>query len=53
MASFNTTDEQLQLNRGCYFSMQTVLPEGFPFTQFNLSQTRSTLSIYLLGNGVT
>jgi len=29
-------DEQLQKNCGCYFSLQAMLPEGFPFHQFNL-----------------
>jgi len=34
VASFITTDEQLQQSRGCYFPMQVMLPEGFPFSQF-------------------
>ena len=34
VASFITTDEQLQSNRGCCFLMQAMLPEGFPFHQF-------------------
>ena len=39
MASFITTDVQLQLNRGCCFLVQAMLSEGFPFHQFifNLS----------------
>jgi len=36
VASFITTDEQLQLNRGCCFLVQAMLPEGFPFHQFNI-----------------
>ena len=36
VASFITTDEQLQLNRGCCFLAQALFPEGFPFHQFNL-----------------
>ena len=35
VASFITTDEQLQLNRGCSLPMQAMFPEGFPFHQFN------------------
>jgi len=35
VASFITTDEQLQQNRGCCFLVQAMLPEGFPFHQFN------------------
>ena len=31
VAPLITTNEQLQLNRGCYLSMQTMPPEGFPF----------------------
>jgi len=27
-------DEQLQYNRGCYFLMQALFPESFPFYQF-------------------
>ena len=34
--SFITTDDQLQLNRGCCSSMQAMLSEGFPFFQFHL-----------------
>jgi len=34
VASFITTDEKLQYNRGGYFYMQAKLPEGFPFHQF-------------------
>jgi len=34
VASFITTDEQLQLNRGCCFLVQAMLPESFPFHQF-------------------
>ena len=34
VASFITTDEQLQWNRGCCFLVQAMLPEGFPFYQF-------------------
>ena len=37
MASFITTDEQLQLNRGCCFLVQAMIPGGFPFHQFNCS----------------
>ena len=37
VASFITTDEQLQSNRGCCFLVQAMLPEGFPFQQFNLA----------------
>jgi len=37
VASFITTDEQLQLNRGWCFLVQAMLPEGFPFHQFNES----------------
>jgi len=33
--SFFTTDEQLQLNRGCCFLVQAMLPEGFSFHRFN------------------
>jgi len=36
VASFITTDEQLQKNRGCCFLVQAMLSEGFPFHQFNL-----------------
>ena len=36
VASFITTDEQLQSNRGCCFLVQAMLPEGFPFHQFNI-----------------
>jgi len=31
------TDEQLQLNRGCYLAMHAMLPDGFLFSQFNLT----------------
>jgi len=31
VASFIITNEQLQQNRGCYFPMQAMLPESFPF----------------------
>ena len=34
VASFITTDEQLQLNRGCCFLVQAMLAEGFAFHQF-------------------
>jgi len=34
LASFITTDEQLQWNRGCCFLVQAMLPEGFPFHHF-------------------
>ena len=34
VASFITTDEQLQKKRGCCFPMQAVFPEKFPFTSF-------------------
>jgi len=37
VASFSTTDEQLQLNRGCCFLVQAMLPEAFSFQQFNLN----------------
>ena len=36
VASFITTDEQLQLNRGCGFLMQAMLPKGFPHHQFDI-----------------
>jgi len=36
VASFITTDEQLQKNRGCCFLVQAMLPEGYPFQQFNV-----------------
>ena len=39
VASFITTDEQLQSNRGCCFLVQAMLPEGFPFHQFNDSNS--------------
>jgi len=29
------SDEQLQLNRGCCFLVQAMLPEGFPFHQLS------------------
>jgi len=35
VASFITTDEQLQLNRGSCLLVQALLPGGFPFHQFN------------------
>jgi len=38
VASFITTDKQLQQNRGCYFPMQALLHEGFPFSMFNSHQ---------------
>jgi len=38
VASFITTDEQLQSNRGCCFLVQAMLPEGSPFHQFNCKQ---------------
>jgi len=34
VASFITTDEQLQLYRGCCFLVQAMLPEGFLFISF-------------------
>jgi len=37
VASFITTDEQIQLNRGCCFLVQAMLPRGFPLHQFNLT----------------
>jgi len=40
VASFITTDEQLQWNRCCWFLEQTMLPEGFPFHQFSSPQHR-------------
>jgi len=43
VASFITTDEQLQLSRGCYFPMQTMFPEGFPFTFLSLIAMRESL----------
>jgi len=36
VASFIATDEQLQLNRGCCFLVQAILPDGYPFHQFSL-----------------
>jgi len=39
VASFIITDEQLQLNRGCCFLVQAMLPGGFPFHQFNWTVT--------------
>jgi len=36
VASFITTDEQRQKNRGFYFPMQAMLPKGCPFHQFNI-----------------
>ena len=36
VASFITTGEQLQINRGCCFLVRAMLPEGFPFHQFNI-----------------
>jgi len=35
VASFITTDEQLQLNQGCSLPMQAMFPEGVSFHQFN------------------
>jgi len=35
VAFFINTDEQLQSNWGCYFPIPDMLPEGFPFYQFN------------------
>jgi len=35
VASFIAIDEQLQQNRGCCFLVQAMLPEGYPFRQFN------------------
>jgi len=29
-AFFISAEEQLQLNKGCYFSMHAMLPESFP-----------------------
>ena len=43
VASFITTDEQLQLSRGCYFPMQTMFPEGFPFPFLSLIAMRESL----------
>jgi len=37
VASIITTDERLQWNRGCCFLVQAMLPEGFPFHQFNFT----------------
>ena len=37
MTSFINTGEQLYENRDCYFSLQALLPEGFPFHQFLLT----------------
>ena len=34
VASFISTDEQLQYNRSCCFLVQAMLPEGFPFHKF-------------------
>ena len=42
VASFITTDEQLQQNRGCFFLVQAMLPEGFPFYQFNFNNPIET-----------
>jgi len=36
VAPFISTDEQLEKNRGCCFLVQALLPEGFPFYQFNI-----------------
>ena len=41
LAILISTDEQLQLNRGCFFSTQAMLPVGFPFSQFNFTQRQS------------
>jgi len=41
VASFITTDEQLQLNLGCCFLVQAMLPDGFPFHQFNSKKIMS------------
>ena len=35
VASFITTDKQLQYNRDCCFLVQAMLPGGFPFHQFS------------------
>ena len=43
VASFITTDEQLQLNRGCCFLVQAMLSEGFAFYQFNNSKSTACL----------
>jgi len=37
VASFITADEQLKENRGFCFLVQAMLPEGFPFHQFNFT----------------
>jgi len=37
VASFITTNEQLQLNRGCCFLEQAMHPEGFLFHLFNFA----------------
>ena len=34
VASWITSDEQLQLNLGCYFPMQAMFPVDFPFSHF-------------------
>jgi len=55
VTSFITTNEQLQYNRGCCFLVQAMIPEGFPFHQFNkhkstpkqFSQTLVYLTYYL------
>jgi len=38
MASFITTDKQLQLNLSCCFLVQAMLPGGFPFHQFYIGR---------------
>ena len=45
VASFITTNEQIQLNWGCYFPMQTMLPGAFSFFS-----VESFLTSTLLGN---
>jgi len=48
VASFITTDEQLQWNRGCCFLLQAMLPGGFPFHQFISNKCNEDLNDYSL-----
>jgi len=50
VASFVTTDEQLQLNLGCCFLVQAMLPEGYPFHQF---MTPETSHLHYLSEKIT
>jgi len=45
VASFITTDKQLQQNQGCCFLVQAMLHAGFPFHQFNLTCYRWFLDL--------